>query len=424
MKMNFKSLVFLSCALFLAACGSDTVTNINDEAKETGDISFLILNRSGEALDSAKIYRISDGKSNLTDESGYAVWEKNNIGTQVFTVTKDGYAPMRITVNVQEQGKGNVARVPDVTEEVVMHELGATLQGTLMYRDQTTGNLIAADGVPVILSFGNANFTSSEITVETDENGEYVFEDLPEGVTVSISVPQTTIESHFYTLTTDITTSIDRANEVQNLAISQLTLVAKMINLIKTNLTEVDTTTDLSLSFSTELDEDSLAGNWVVYNSSNDVVLTSASLSDSKTITIKPVSGKWEKGETYSISGIAYNIEGISSNFTQTFTVGKSVSAVPGQVSNLEATLASSYVELSWKAPSGTVTGYYIYYKTNSMDDYLQLDYTSSTTFSEYESYLKNLVSDTSVKFIVLPYNEAGSAAISEAKAISYTFDE
>ena len=75
MKINIKSLVFLSCALFLAACGSDTVTNINDEAKETGDISFLILNRSGEALDSAKIYRISDGKSNLTDESGYAVWE-------------------------------------------------------------------------------------------------------------------------------------------------------------------------------------------------------------------------------------------------------------------------------------------------------------------------------------------------------------
>src|SRR5574344_349566 len=424
MKMNIKFLVFLSFALFLAACGENTVINVNEEAKETGDISFLVINRSGEVLDSVKIYRISDGKSNLTDESGYAVWEKNKIGTQVFTVTKDGYAPMRITVNVQEQGKGNVARVPDVTEEVVMHELGASIQGTMMYLNQSTGNLIAAEGVPVILSFGNANFTSSEITVETDENGEYVFEDLPEGVAVSISVPQTIIENHFYTLTTDITSSIDRANEVENLGISQLSLVAKTINLIKTNLTEIDTATNISLSFSTELKEDSIAGNWVVSNSSSDIVLTSASLKDSKTIVIKPISGKWEKGEFYTVSGIAYNIEGNTTNFNQTFTVGKSASAVPGQVSNLEATLDGSYVELSWKAPSGTVTGYYIYYKTNSMDDYLLFDYTSSTTFSEYESYLKNLVSDTSVKFIVLPYNEAGTATISDAKAISYTFDE
>lgn len=201
-------------------------------------------------------------------------------------------------------------------------------------------------------------------------------------------------------------------------------MVAKTINLIKTNLTEIDTATNISLSFSTELKEDSIAGNWVVSNSSSDIVLTSASLKDSKTIVIKPISGKWEKGEFYTVSGIAYNIEGNTTSFNQTFTVGKSASAVPGQVSNLEATLDGSYVELSWKAPSGTVTGYYIYYKTNSMDDYLLFDYTSSTTFSEYESYLKNLVSDTSVKFIVLPYNEAGTATISDAKAISYTFDE
>lgn len=424
MKMNIKFLVLLSFALFLVACGENTVINVNEEAKETGDISFLVLNRSGEVLDSVKIYRISDGKSSLTDESGYAVWEKNKIGTQVFTVTKDGYAPMRITVNVQEQGKGNVARVPDVTEEVVMHELGATIQGTMMYLNQSTGNLIAAEDVPVILSFGNANFTSSEINVETDENGEYVFKDLPEGVAVSISVPQTTIENHFYILTTDITTSIDRANDVQNLGISQLSLVAKTINLIQTNLTEIDTATNISLSFSTELNEDSLAGNWIVSNSSSNIVLISVNLKDSKTIVIKPISGKWEKGESYTVSGIAYNIEGKTTILNQAFTVGKSASAVPGQISNLEATLDGSYVELSWKAPSGTVTGYYIYYKTNSMDDYLQLDYTSLTTYSEYESNLKNLVSDTSVKFIVLPYNEAGTATISDAKAISYTFDE
>src|SRR5574344_2596453 len=277
MKMNIKFLVFLSFALFLAACGENTVINVNEEAKETGDISFLVINRSGEVLDSVKIYRISDGKSNLTDESGYAVWEKNKIGTQVFTVTKDGYAPMRITVNVQEQGKGNVARVPDVTEEVVMHELGASIQGTMMYLNQSTGNLIAAEGVPVNLSFENANFTFSENAVETDENGEYLFENLPEGVSVTINVPQTTIKKHLYALNVDLDTDIDRANEVLNLGISQLSLVAKKANLIKTNFTEIDTTTDLSISFSTDLDEDSIPGHWVVTNSYDDIVLTSAS---------------------------------------------------------------------------------------------------------------------------------------------------
>ena len=424
MKMNFKSLIFLSCALLLAACGSESVTNINDEAKETGDISFLILNRSGETLDSAKIYRISDGKTNFTDKFGNAIWKKNNIGTYVFTITKEGYAPMRISVNVQEQGKGNVARVPDVTQEVVMHELGASIQGTLMYRDYSTGNLIAAEGVPVILSFENANFTFSENAVETDENGEYLFENLPEGVSVTINVPQTTIKKHLYALNVDLDTDIDRANEVLNLGISQLSLVAKKANLIKTNFTEIDTTTDLSISFSTDLDEDSIPGHWVVTNSYDDIVLTSASLKDSTTVTIEPVSGKWEKGETYTVNGTAFTTEGSSTTISETFTVGKTKSSIPGQVSDLEAFLDGSYIELSWEAPSGNVTGYYIYYKTNSMNDYLRLTSTVSTTYSTYESNVQEDYNDTSVKFIVLPYNEAGTAAISEAKPISYTFDE
>ncbi|HQB65785.1 MAG TPA: hypothetical protein PK616_07830, partial [Fibrobacteraceae bacterium] len=185
-----------------------------------------------------------------------------------------------------------------------------------------------------------------------------------------------------------------------------------------------DTTTDLSISFSTDLDEDSIPGHWVVTNSYDDIVLTSASLKDSTTVTIEPVSGKWEKGETYTVNGTAFTTEGSSTTISETFTVGKTKSSIPGQVSDLEAFLDGSYIELSWEAPSGNVTGYYIYYKTNSMNDYLRLTSTVSTTYSTYESNVQEDYNDTSVKFIVLPYNEAGTAAISEAKPISYTFDE
>ena len=47
------------------ACGDDSIINVNDEAKEQANISFLVLDSyTGEAVDSVIIYRPKDSKSN------------------------------------------------------------------------------------------------------------------------------------------------------------------------------------------------------------------------------------------------------------------------------------------------------------------------------------------------------------------------
>lgn len=423
MKKYFNFLILLSSMLLFVACGDDVVTNISDEAKETGDISFLVLDRSGNAIDSVNVYCVSDGKTRVTDKSGYSVWEKTEIGTQFFILSKEGYAPMRISVNMKDQGQGSVARVPDITQKVVMLKQGATIQGTMMYRDRSTNNLVAAPNISVVLSFENANFTVNEITVETDKNGEYIFEDLPEGTVVTISVPQAMIDGHLYVLSTDLEANIDRVNDVQNLEIAELTLVIKNVSLINTNLTEIETSTALSLVFSADLDKDSVFSKWTVSTSSGDIVLTTSSLKESKEISIEAVSGKWEEGETYTVTGRAYTIEGSSVSVTQKFTVGETATSVPGQVKNLEVVNDSPYVQMTWDAPDGNVTRYDIYYKTNSMNNYLYFMKTTDTTISVLESDLVDLYSDTSVMIIVLPYNEYGYADINEAEPVKYKFD-
>ncbi len=423
MKMNFKYLVLFSAILALFACGDNSITNINDEAKEKGDISFLVLDRTGEALDSVKIQRITDGKTLVTDEFGYSIWKKMEIGTHLYLLSKEGYAPIRYTVNLKDEGKGSVARVPDITQKVVMQKLGATIQGTVMYRDPSSNNLIAASNIPVILSFVNGNFSVTEVVVKTDKNGEYVFKDLPENSSASISIPQTSIEKQFYALSTDIQATIDRANEVQNMSISVLSLIAKNLSLIKSNLSEIDASTPLSLSFSSELDKDSIHSKWTVLTSSGIPVLTSVSLEDSKEISIEPVSGKWEKGEIYTVTGTAYNLEGGTVSVAQNFSVGKSATSAPGQVKGLEVIDDYPYVEITWEAPEGDVTGYDIYYMTNSMKDYLRLTSTANTTFRVLETNLIDFITDTSVKIIVLPYNNHGYPDITEAKAVKYSFN-
>src|SRR5574344_665716 len=98
-----------ACATLFFACSDGSIINVHDEAKDKSNISFLVLDSySGEAIDSVEIYRSKDSKTNLTDSLGYSVWKKNAIGNYVFELSKEGYATIRTSVDVVEEGLGDV----------------------------------------------------------------------------------------------------------------------------------------------------------------------------------------------------------------------------------------------------------------------------------------------------------------------------
>lgn len=427
-QMLKRIILYAACATMFIACGDDSIINVNDEAKEQANISFLVLDSyTGEAVDSVIIYRPKDSKSNLTDSLGYSIWKKNNIGNYVFELSKEGYATVRTLVNVVEQGLGDVARVPDVTATVPMYKLGAEVSGTVLYTDKETGNKVPAEGVTVIITNQNTSIIPNEISVETDEDGNYTFSELPEGSNFIISIPQTTINEYKYVAASKISVQANRAGATVDLGVQNLNLISDAFTLVNSNLDEIDTNTTVTFSYSAVLDKDSVLKNIHVSKSGNSV-LTNVSLStDGKTINIKPFSGRWEDNEVYTISGTVYSKNGSIIILSKSFTVGGTTSTKkPGQISNLDAELSGSYLELSWTRKDSLATGYYIYYKTDSMSNYVRFNNLPSgyytTTSIGYSSMLNNDADSTKISFIVLPYNIAGEADPNNAKSISYTF--
>lgn len=428
--MKLKALAsVLSTAALFAAC-SETVTNVNEEAKDEAKITLKVVNAyTGEALDSVEIYSLTNKKTKMTDSLGIAVWKSNVIGDYAYEVSKEGYATQLIGVSLGEQGQGDVARVGDVIELVEMVKSNVTAKGTVLYKDYETGNLKAAKEVNVFASLPDG-FVPSELVTKTDSVGKYSFKNLPEGVPCTISVGQKTISDKLYASSAKQTISDTRSGDIANIAPIQMEIMASKLLLVSNNLDAIDSSTTVKLTYSTEIEADSLtASNWTVTQASSTVLVKISLDKDGKTVKISPFSGEWDIGSSYSISGKVYSTEGTSEPVKESFTAGKSASALPSNVSDLKASDSdegTNYVNLSWKAPKGKISGYHVYYKTDSMSDFVKYESTISATKTEVDiwklDFLASSLSFTSVEFVVLPFTEAGEASIADAKTVKYTF--
>lgn len=405
--MNLKSaFALLAAGTFLAACGADEVVNINDEAKDKATITLKVMdNHDGSAIEGATVYSVVDDESVKSDELGLSIWEKQVLGTHAFQISKEGYATILTAVTLGEQGQGNVARVGDEIVPVKMYKTGVTASGTVLYTDDK-GNRVAAKEVTVYASLPSS-FVPSELSTKTDKNGEYKFENLPEGVSVDISVGQITIDKKTYAgaAVETIGGPTYRAGDAVSVAIIDMDKVAGQLVAVSNNLDEIDTTTSLKLTFSTELVADSVKGKWSVTKGGKDVIVTASLGDDKKSIVIKPFSGKWTNGSSYSVSGVVYSTDGAKKTVSESFMVGsKSASGTPDNVSDLKAAQSKSdedYVVLTWKAPKTAFSNYVLYYKTDKMADFVVLDDYISNLSDDYEIYV-------------------GSSAFSDVKTISF----
>lgn len=216
---------------------------------------------------------------------------------------------------------------------------------------------------------------------------------------------------------------------------------SKAPHFLSSNLSKMDTDKNIELTFSTALDADSLLNNWTVKRNGYAVLTTQSLSKDKKTVVIEPVSGSWSDDASYTVNGVAYSKEGGKVVYSDVFTIGSV--ALPGQVSNLKVfvdttgydpeyeedygysdseLLAMMNLNLTWKAPTGDVDTYEIYYKTDESNDFVQFTYTSSTSYSETLTNLpSSITSAEKVSFYVLPKNKTGMANPEEAKPVSWT---
>jgi hypothetical protein len=216
--------------------------------------------------------------------------------------------------------------------------------------------------------------------------------------------------------------------------IINMTKVAGELVLVSSNLDKVDTSSSITLTFSSELVADSVKNNWSVTKSGSPVLVTASLGSDKKSITIKPQSGKWTKGSSYSVRGVAYSTEGAKASVSESFAPGSGAAAkAPDNVSDLAAKQDADdedVVVLTWKAPKSNYSGYNLYYKTDDMNDYIFFDDFLATTTKislELGTGFYADIETTGVKkisFILLPVSGGIEADVSKAKAAEYTIPE
>lgn len=419
----------VTAAALLAACDS-TVTNTNDDAKAEGNITIMVVdNHSGAALSGATVYSVTDDKAVVGDSLGRSVWKKRALGDHSFQVSKDGYATVHTQVNLAEQGQGDVPRVGDVVQTVPMYKAGVLAKGIVLYNDDK-GKLNAASKATVYANLP-PQFVPCELSTQTNDKGEYSFDNLPEGVEIDISVGQELIDSKKYVGDAVLTIggASYRAGDLINVGTINLVKTSAQIVKVADNTSEIDTVSDVTFTFAAELEADSVnVSKWTVTKGGNDVLVTVALSSDKRTVSITPYTEKWTKGSTYSVRGTVYSVDGSSSTVSASFTVGggsTGSSARPGNVDGLKITEDedySYYIHLSWNEARGDVYRYNIYLKTNLVNDFAFYTSTADTTYRIDLDDFSSSVTD--VYYIVLPVNDDGvEADIAGARSVKYTIE-
>ena len=419
----------VTAAALLAACDS-TVTNTNDDAKAEGNITIMVVdNHSGAALSGATVYSVTDDKAVVGDSLGRSVWKKRALGDHSFQVSKDGYATVHTQVTLAEQGQGDVPRVGDVVQTVPMYKSGVLAKGIVLYNDDK-GKLNAASKVTVYANLP-PQFVPCELSTQTNDKGEYSFDNLPEGVEIDISVGQELIDSKKYVGDAVLTIggASYRAGDLINVGTINLVKTSAQIVKVADNTSEIDTVSDVTFTFAAELEADSVnVSKWTVTKGGNEVLVTVALSSDKRTVSVTPYTEKWTKGSTYSVRGTVYSVDGSSSTVSASFTVGggsTGSSARPGNVDGLKITEDedySYYIHLSWNEAKGDVYRYNIYLKTNLINDFAFYTSTADTTYRiDLDDFTSSV---TDVYYIVLPVNDDGvEADIAGARSVKYTIE-
>lgn len=419
----------VTAAALLAACDS-TVTNTNDDAKAEGNITIMVVdNHSGAALSGATVYSVTDDKAVVGDSLGRSVWKKRALGDHSFQVSKDGYATVHTQVNLAEQGQGDVPRVGDVVQTVPMYKAGVLAKGIVLYNDDK-GKLNAASKATVYANLP-PQFVPCELSTQTNDKGEYSFDNLPEGVEIDISVGQELIDSKKYVGDAVLTIggASYRAGDLINVGTINLVKTSAQIVKVADNTSEIDTVSDVTFTFAAELEADSVnVSKWTVTKGGNDVLVTVALSSDKRTVSVTPYTEKWTKGSTYSVRGTVYSVDGSSSTVSASFTVGGGSTgsgARPSNVDGLKITEDedySYYIHLSWNEARGDVYRYNIYRKTNLVNDFAFYTSTADTTYRIDLDDFSSSVTD--VYYIVLPVNDDGvEADIAGARSVKYTIE-
>jgi hypothetical protein len=292
-------------AAVMSSCGKDeVVVDYNDNTVSTK--VFSVYDRQNNPLEGARVESASG--SGVTGADGRAVFQMRQAdqSTALFTVSKDGYATMKVS-----GGSSATLRKPV-----------GTLKGYITLVGPSAATLSQRVEFTISTSYVNRSFP-----VEVS-GGRFEITGLPEGVNVS-APSELTVGGVKYTRgsSSDMTAGTEGAPELRGaVTYTAQSTTSATEPLRVTSISCASATSPLVINFSKEVDI-TYSGNYLMVGYSVSVSDASLWSNGNKTLTVSPSSGSWTSGTSISVDYRFYstadgsgNRTSVSSDYNTTIT--------------------------------------------------------------------------------------------------------
>ncbi|MEN9354746.1 MAG: hypothetical protein RL318_2071 [Fibrobacterota bacterium] len=445
MTRSLKILALVPAAMLVVGC-DDTTTNSTSETKttETQSQSYadtkskgaIILTMrdlvTGSFLSGVSASLLGNTAINATSNaSGIAIFDSVAPGSRLVRIEKEGYAGRIVSADLAD-GASEVPRVHDVSLEVTLPKLGATVVGKVYFTDKL-GNRNADSGATVYLDYAGNDWTNGHFSTVTDKDGNYTFKNLPEDIELNVTVRSQLLASGVFAPSGSARISGLKSDEVRNLKSINLSIDAEAFELLTTSIDALPENQSVSIHFSSAVDTLALRkGDIAVTSGTKDVAILPTWSNGNKTLTLKPFSGTWITG-TNSIELSLKSPLGQSLSKSLTFTAG-TVGALPNVVAGLQskATILgkekinavdgnTASVNFFWNK-AANADGYVLYKKARNENAFTKIGETSDGKDTSYALNTAEMFDkgDT-VIFTVVSFNAKGFAAIESAPKLTLT---
>ncbi|MEN9308643.1 MAG: hypothetical protein RL173_2575 [Fibrobacterota bacterium] len=437
-----------ACALALAALffgcddnsmnttSTSTVDQSFADTKAKGSVFVLLRDQvTGEAIANAQVSLLGADSVRVlnTDSSGYAMFKGLLPGKRILKIEKPGYAGKFTTADLVD-GASDVPRLQDLSFDMSLPRLGATISGKVYFQDKFGNSipLIAATLDLYFKSTGGENWVSGHKTIVADSSGVYKVDSLPEDVDMTVQVRSKAIDANVYASAETRNIGALKLGEARYLPVFKLTPNIEAFALLADNLDAVTEADTLKLTFSLPVDTTVLQkGDIAVANGGTDVGIVPVWSDGGRKLSIRPFAGKWISGTNDLVLNLKSAL-GVELSEELAF-VATSVSSLPKQAGSLSAKASvfgkdtnqvnsgTASVTFKWTRAQGA-EGYDLYKKAKGNNAYLWLAKTNSVN----DTVLVQDVTDffdkgDTVSFAVVAFNSKGSAPFSGAPLLTLT---
>lgn len=425
----------VGCDETTMSSGTNSIDQGYVDAKARGNVFVLLRDQvTGQPLANVQATLLGSDSERVaaSDSTGTVVFRNLLPGSRLLKIEKSGYAGRIQTIKLND-GSSDVPRLEDLSFDIRMPRLGATVSGKVYYVDKSGNRVpLAAAALDLYFENGERDWVAGHRAVVSDSLGFYKFDSLPEDVKLTILVRSKNVDGNIYMASA--TRSIDalKQGETRHIPVFELVPDIETFALLSSNLDAVKETDTLKLAFSLSVDTLALRkGDIAVTSGGVDVGIVPVWSDEGRKLSVAPFSGKWITGSNDLKISVKSGL-GVALSKTLNF-VASSVGSLPKQAGSISAK-ATVFGKDTNKVNSNTASvtfkwgradqaeGYDIYKKAKGDNAYLWVAKTSAnkdTTFAlpTTDFFDKG---DT-VSFAVVSFNSKGAAPFTGAPIIVLT---